>query len=204
MVKDENFVFSKFKPIKVLLIGDYMLDQYTYGDIYRISPEAPVPILNIDKKNSMPGGAGNVALNLLELGAKVDLLGRIGEDKEGKELLSILEKSKLNTENLIEQKHCPTILKNRLIAESQQVLRVDFEKILPLSKDLEEKIIKKLPNLIKDKQVIAISDYGKGFLSKKLLFEIIRISKDFNVPTIIDPKGEDFSKYRGASILKPN
>jgi len=197
-------MLSRFFPVTVLVIGDFMLDTYTTGKINRISPEAPVSVLHVQKEESRPGGAGNVALNLVSLGAKVISVGRIGHDFAGDVLKDSLENEGIDIEHLIAQKGYKTPVKNRLIADAQQVLRVDFETVTPLSEEWEEWIIEHLPPLIEKVQIVAISDYGKGFLSRNLLKEVIDISRSKGIPVIVDPKGDDFSKYAGASVIKPN
>jgi len=196
--------FSKLQKVHTLVIGDFMLDRYTYGEIRRISPEAPVSILKVDKEKMQPGGAGNVVLNLLSLGSKVTAIGRVGDDIQGDILKKLLKDKNANVDYLFTQKNHKTSLKNRFIAESQQILRVDFEKIDYLLKELEEKIIKKLEKILTSIDVVAISDYGKGFLSEKLLRYVIDLSNLKNIPVIVDPKGKDFKKYEKATILKPN
>src|SRR5271170_7527422 len=197
-------MLSRFFPVSVLVIGDFMLDTYTTGKINRISPEAPVSVLHVQKEESRPGGAGNVALNLLSLGAKVYTVGRIGNDYAGDELKDALEKEGIDIEHLIFQKGYKTPVKNRLIADAQQVLRVDFETVTSLPEQLEEWIIERLSPLIDKVQIVAISDYGKGFLSRNLLQQVIQISNSKGIPVIVDPKGDDFSKYAGATVIKPN
>lgn len=181
-----------------------MLDKYTKGNIKRISPEAPVSVLHVENEHALPGGAGNVALNLLSLKAEVCAIGRVGKDKDGEDLISFLKKEGVNVENVLFQEDYPTAIKNRLIAISQQVIRIDKEKICPLDIHLENELIGKLPKLIQKQDVIAISDYGKGFLSFRLIQAVIENARKFKVPVIVDPKGTDFSKYKKCNIIKPN
>ncbi|MFA5250366.1 MAG: bifunctional ADP-heptose synthase [Parachlamydiales bacterium] len=203
-MKELSFLFDAKKPVRALVLGDLMLDKYTTGTIKRISPEAPVTILNVEKKEVRPGGAGNVVLNLLALKAEVTVLGRLGFDEEGKELFSSLRSKGAAVFSLIRQKAYPTTAKNRLIASSQQLIRIDSEKILPLPLRLEKKVLAFLKILIPQMQVVAISDYGKGFLTCSILQEALRLCRFYKVPAIVDPKGADFTKYAGAFILKPN
>lgn len=197
-------MLSRFNPVKVLVIGDFMLDTYTTGKVKRVSPEAPVSILHVEKEESWAGGAGNVALNFTALGAKASVIGRVGQDIAGDELKECLERQGVGTEALVYQKGFKTPVKNRLIADLQQVLRVDFETIEPLPVDIEKELLGQIPDLLEGIQTIAISDYAKGFLTTTLLEEIIKEAKERNIPVIVDPKGEDFSKYNGATIIKPN
>ena len=197
-------MLSRLGPVKVLVIGDFMLDAYTNGKIQRISPEAPVSVLHAHHEESRPGGAGNVILNLCSLGAEVSVVGRVGRDYAGEEIRSSLEQEGVNVRGLVSQKRYKTPVKNRFIADSQQVLRVDFESISPIPEDLEQEVIRLLPDLMDDCQIVAVSDYGKGFLTHTILGVVIEMAKARHVPIIVDPKGIDFTKYRGASIIKPN
>lgn len=197
-------MLSRFSAAKVLVVGDFMLDTYTTGKVKRISPEAPVSVLHAQTQEYRPGGAGNVVLNLTSLGAKVYALGRIGNDTAGEQFLSALRIEGVDQTGILVQHGFQTPVKNRFIADAQQVLRVDFETIVPLPENLEHAIVERLPSILDAVQIVAISDYGKGFLSRSLLLTIIEMAKEKNVPVIVDPKGDDFSKYQGATILKPN
>lgn len=197
-------ILSRFSPVKVLVIGDFMLDTYTTGKIKRISPEAPVSVLHVEKEESRPGGAGNVALNLVSLGASVTVAGRVGFDLAGEKLRDALESDGIETRYLFSQRDYKTPVKNRLIADSQQILRVDFEQVEQIPLWMETEIILQLDSLLDGVQTIAISDYGKGFLSKHFLQQIIEKASKDKIPVIVDPKGDDFSKYAGASLIKPN
>jgi len=195
---------SHLQSFTALVIGDFLLDTYTSGRVKRISPEAPVPVMEVQRQDSRPGGAGNVVLNLIALGAKVIVSGRIGADPIGEQLKDNLAKDGVDLRGLLVEEHYQTPIKNRLIADSQQLLRVDIETIRPISEAFENRIISQLQELISLVKVIAISDYGKGFLTPSLIARVIAIAKSSSIPVIIDPKGADFSKYRGATILKPN
>jgi D-glycero-beta-D-manno-heptose-7-phosphate kinase len=197
-------MLSRFKSIKVLIIGDFMLDTYTTGKIRRISPEAPVSVLHVQKEESRPGGAGNVVLNLLSLGAQAIAVGRIGFDQAGEELRDFLEREGADVTSLFRQEGFQTPVKNRLIADAQQVLRVDKETISPIPEFLEQMVLERIVGLLEQVQIVAVSDYGKGFLSKNLLKHVIEASVQKNIPIIIDPKGNDFTRYRGATVIKPN
>lgn len=201
MVKLAN-TFNQFRPFKALVIGDFMLDRYTTGRVKRISPEAPVPVMEVLNQESRPGGAGNVVLNLTVLGASVFAVGRIGQDEAGVELKAHLNGA--DTSGLLIEANYKTPVKNRLIADSQQLIRIDFEQITPISAEFEEKVIERLKILIPQVQVVALSDYGKGFLSNRVIATAIEIAKKAGIPAVIDPKGTDFTKYKGATVLKPN
>lgn len=196
--------FGRLGPIKALVIGDLLLDTYTIGKARRISPEAPVAVVNVQREESRAGGAGNVILNLLSLGAQVSAIGRIGNDNGGMTLRQCLVNEGVDCRGIVVQSDYPTPVKNRIIAENQQVVRIDHEKIVPTPADVEQQIIKMLPELLEGVQVIAISDYGKGFLTATLLQAIIHLGRQANLCIIADPKGIDFAKYSGVSIIKPN
>lgn len=197
-------IFSLLKRAKVLVIGDFMLDVYTMGRVTRISPEAPVPVLCVEQESRRPGGTGNAILNLISLGMEVVAVGRVGRDGPGHFFLETISEDGVDTKGIIVDPAFITPTKCRMIADNQQLLRVDHEMVSPLSDKLEKKLLKNLPELLKEVAVIAISDYAKGFLSRSLLGSLIAIAKEHKIPVIVDPKGIDFTKYKGATILKPN
>ena len=189
---------------KILVIGDLMIDHYLWGKCERISPEAPVQIVNIDKESSVLGGAGNVINNLRALGSRVDVLSVVGDDYVANELKALLENIKVQSNMLIIEQNRKTSKKSRLIASQQQVLRYDNESIEDISSASEKEIINKLSANISNYDVVILSDYGKGVLTTKLTQEIISISNKNNVKVFVDPKGKDYSKYKGAYTLTPN
>ena len=195
---------SHLQPFTALVIGDFMLDTYTTGRVKRVSPEAPVLVMEVQRQESRPGGAGNVVLNLIALGAKVIVSGRIGADEAGVRLKQSLSKDGVDLQGLLVEENYQTPVKNRLIADSQQLLRVDNETIRSIPDIFENQIIEKLRHVITHVKVIALSDYGKGFLTSSLIARVIALAKCSKVPIIVDPKGADFIKYKGATILKPN
>lgn len=195
---------SRLNNCKILVVGDLILDTYTIGKARRISPEAPVAVVQVIKEENRPGGAGNVVLNLLSLGAEVSLLGRVGKDASGETLKEVLAAEQVDLSGLFVQGAFYTPTKNRIIAENQQIVRVDYEQVTPLEEMLEQKIIEALPRLLVGVKAIAISDYGKGFLSRTLLAAILDNAKELNIPVVTDPKGIDFTKYNGTTIIKPN
>ncbi len=197
-------VFNELKPIKALVIGDFVLDRYTKGKVDRISPEAPVPVLHVLNQEDLPGMSGNVVLNLLAFGAAVSIIGRIGNDMEGKYLSELLTAKGADTSCLWVQDQYQTPIKQRLIADAQQLVRIDHEEVISLSSPLEAQILEHLNDQVETFDVIAISDYAKGFLSDKLLSHVIQLGNKYQIPVIIDPKGNDFSKYQGATLIKPN
>lgn len=197
-------IFNKIRRNKIMVVGDFLLDTYTIGKAKRISPEAPVAVVHVQREENRPGGAGNVALNLVSLESDVVIIGRVGDDQAGKTLLEFLKSEGIDISGMYIQHDFPTPVKNRILAENQQIVRIDYESVQPISEMLEQKIIEALPRLMDGVKVLAISDYGKGFLSKTLLAALIELAKQQNIIVIADPKGLDFSRYSGATIIKPN
>ncbi len=186
-----------FSHAKVLVIGDVMLDRYWYGGVSRISPEAPVSIVHINQIKECAGGAGNVALNIVSLGSQAELLGIIGTDEAGASLKGHLDRVNGYFQ---EESSIPTITKLRVISQNQQLIRIDFEESLAqLNKAILEE---KYESLLPDVNAIILSDYGKGTLSS--VGFLIEKAKKANIPVFVDPKGTDFTRYRGASLLTPN
>lgn len=198
----ESFVQLKKKKIGV--IGDFMLDSYTKGSVKRISPEAPVCVLKVSKQQMQPGGAGNVVLNCLALGAEVCAFGRIGSDYSSGYLKSALHEAGANTSGLIYEKAFETPLKNRFMAGYQQLLRVDFENEEPATLDTKQELLTHFKHVFPSLDLVLISDYNKGLLSKDFLKDILDLCHKLNLPVFVDPKGHDFSKYKGATLIKPN
>jgi D-beta-D-heptose 7-phosphate kinase / D-beta-D-heptose 1-phosphate adenosyltransferase len=192
------------KSPKLLVVGDLMVDQYFWGSCDRISPEAPVPVINIDSETSVLGGAGNVVNNLIGLGAKVDVISVIGDCKISNELTNLLSDIGVRTEFLIVQKNRISSKKSRIVASQQQVIRYDRENTNEISLKAQEKVIKSFKKIVNDYEVILFSDYGKGLFTNYLTQSLISIAKEFNKKVLIDPKGSDYLKYKGAYLLTPN
>ncbi len=199
-----SFDASLISQKKILLAGDLMLDHYTFGAVERISPEAPVPILHVQRDEIRPGGAGNAILNIKTLGIKVSALGRVGNDETGRQLIKLLQGEDVEVSGVVVDPHYITPRKNRIIASQQQLIRIDYEKFAPLPPELEKALIEKLPSLLEGVDTVALSDYDKGFLTPTFIQALILEARSRNIPVIIDPKGRDFSKYRGATLIKPN
>ena len=200
----QNFRDGALDKRQILLVGDLMLDQYTYGSIQRISPEAPVPVLNPQRQESRPGGAGNAALNLVSLGQSVRLLGRVGNDAPGQTLRRELDREGIDTNAVVIDETTPTPLKNRLIASGQQVMRLDQEQVRPLPVPLEHSFEARLSQILDGVHLVAISDYGKGLCTPSFLQTLITAARAASIPVLVDPKGRDITRYRGATLLKPN
>jgi D-beta-D-heptose 7-phosphate kinase/D-beta-D-heptose 1-phosphate adenosyltransferase len=196
--------FRSIGPFTALVLGDFMFDTYTSGRVKRISPEAPVPVLEVESIASRPGGAGNVVLNVAALGGTVFACGRVGKDIAGESLCQRLVESQVDVQGLFRQEKYQTPVKNRLIANAQQLLRVDWEEMAPLAQSDEDEVIAFVQKAITEVDVIAISDYGKGFVTDRIAQRTIEISRAQQVPVVVDPKGINFAKYRGATVVKPN
>jgi D-beta-D-heptose 7-phosphate kinase/D-beta-D-heptose 1-phosphate adenosyltransferase len=192
------------KKPDILVIGDLMIDHYLWGSCDRISPEAPVQVVNVKKESSVLGGAGNVINNLFALGANVDVISVIGDDFVANELKILLEKIEVSSSNLIVENNRKTSKKSRLIASQQQVLRYDMESIDDINEESSHKILENLKLNIKKYNSIILSDYGKGVLTTNLTKEIIKIANENKVKVLVDPKGKDYSKYKGSYTLTPN
>jgi len=196
-------ILKKARP-NILVIGDFMIDHYLWGSCERISPEAPVQVVDINKETTVLGGAGNVVNNLKALGAVVSVSGVIGNDENGKELVSMLQEIDVISENLIIQEGRKTSKKSRVIAVSQQILRYDKESKEDIAGDSVNEIVSKLESSISNYDAIILSDYGKGVLTDALCQSVIALAHQSSVKVLVDPKGSDFSKYRGAYLLTPN
>jgi D-beta-D-heptose 7-phosphate kinase/D-beta-D-heptose 1-phosphate adenosyltransferase len=183
-----------------------MLDQYVYGDVDRVSPEAPIPVLNINSRSYVVGGAGNVACNISAIGGVANLVAVIGDDLAGSQINNLLDETERAVASLIVGSDYPTTVKTRFVADGQHLLRVDEELIDIYSTQFLEVVFSTVKSLLDQKPpgVIVLSDYGKGVLSETVVRKIIKAAKVLNIPVIIDPKGTDYSKYYGADILTPN
>jgi len=194
---------EKLQP-KILVIGDLMIDKYLWGECNRVSPEAPVQVINVKRETKVLGGAGNVAKNLVSLGSKVEVLSVIGGCEISNELRKLFKEINLSTEYLIEQKNRVTSKKTRIISAQQQVIRYDIESDEDINKDSEEKLIDFFRSIVKNFELVILSDYGKGVLTSSVVQEIIEISNSLGIKVIVDPKGSDYSKYTSAYLLTPN
>lgn len=188
----------------LLVIGDVMLDHYIYGECNRISPEAPVPVFEIINEQKMLGGAGNVVKNILALGAKCDFISVIGDDSAGDDMTSLLVQQGVQVDHILKEENRQSTLKNRLIASSQQLIRIDKESRFDIAKETEITIFNIVEKNISNYDIILLSDYLKGVLTKELCSRIIELCNSKGVKLIIDPKGNDYSKYKNAYLLKPN
>lgn len=197
-------LFESFSSTRILCVGDVMLDRFIKGKISRISPEAPIPVLHIKDEMVILGGAGNVVRNLEALGASVTFLSVVGNDKEGAHIQTLLEALPRVNSFLLKDTLRATTVKTRFIAENQQILRTDQEKTSALPKDLEDKLIKSFKEHIATHDLAILSDYAKGIFSPRGLQALIAEAKIQGKPILVDPKGRDYSRYRGATLLTPN
>ena len=197
-------LLSPKRKIKILVVGDLILDEYIWGSVDRISPEAPVQIVEVQSENLIPGGAANVANNLVALGCDVYMTGAIGKDQKGDKLLQLLKEENINCDGIKKFDHRPTINKIRVIAHSQQIIRIDREGKTYLGDKIEKEIIAYLVSTIPMVDGVICSDYLKGLLTDNILKTIMTTSKQNNKLVFVDPKGKDFSKYKGGNILTPN
>lgn len=197
---------SELKKFNILIVGDLMLDSYLYGNIQRISPEAPVPVLEKIKIENKPGGAANVALNVKSLGSDATLLGTIGDDNSGKILMELLNENEIETENIITVKNRPTTVKTRILSGSHHILRIDEEEISDLA-DTEMHTLKQRFDAIIEKNsidAVIIQDYNKGLLNKDFITHIIAECNKKNIFISVDPKFKNFNWYSGVRFFKPN
>jgi rfaE bifunctional protein kinase chain/domain len=194
---------DSFGERRLAVIGDVMLDRFCWGAVTRISPEAPVPIVQIFQTSAALGGAANTALNVAALGGKATLIGAIGKDAAGRELRNLLSTRGISF-GLTETEGRPTTTKTRIIAQHQQVLRIDEENVVPLAGPGFADACRRIEYAIADSEGVIISDYAKGFVSRDLAAFAISMANRQGKPVLVDPKGSDASKYLGASVLKPN
>jgi len=198
-------LFSKFQNLRILVIGDIMVDAYVIGKVNRISPEAPVPIVSLDFEEQRIGGAGNVAINLLALGAQPIVCSVIGDDDHGIILKNILIEKGISTQGVIVSKERKTTVKTRVIANSQQLLRIDSETTNPINEKEVNDLFSQIKTLISAGiDGIIFEDYNKGVLTESLIHQVIVLAKQNNIPTTVDPKRDNFLTYQGVTLFKPN
>jgi len=196
--------FEKFDTLKALVIGDLMVDSYLFGKVDRISPEAPVPVVLLDKRDYRLGGAANVALNLRALGAQVAIASVVGQDEMGDKLGELLRADGISTEGLVQSNERKTTVKHRIIGNNHQMLRVDDEDLHDLSERERTAVFAWIKNEISKYDVLVFEDYDKGVLGEALIQSIIEIAKSAGIPTVVDPKKNNFLSYSGATLFKPN
>lgn len=199
-------LFESFGSIKAVVVGDVMLDTYMWGHVERISPEAPVPVVALDKKEQRLGGAANVALNLVSLGAQVAVFSIIGNDDDGKILKQRFKEENIKDEYLLQSKQRITTNKSRVIARNQQMLRLDAEITNDLSAEDEQLLVEAVEKYIKEERprLLIFEDYNKGVLTEKVISTLVELCKQHDIITTVDPKRKNFFTYKGVTIFKPN
>lgn len=208
MVSQDYFtqLFESFNNKNILILGDVMIDSYLWGDVNRISPEAPVPILTGVGRDNRLGGAANVALNIQALGANPVLCSVIGDDLRSHDFFKLLKQQKLSSEGIVTCQHRMTTVKTRVISQHQHLLRVDEEICTPIAHESEEKLIKKLLMVIDIHRIDAIifEDYDKGVITPSVIKRVVDITSEKGIPTLVDPKKRNYNDYKGVTFFKPN
>ena len=199
-----NKIFDAFDNLRVLIVGDVMIDSYVFGRVERISPEAPIPIVNVKRKEIRLGGAGNVAMNIKSLGATPILCSVVGADSDAKDLLNLLIDNDLPIDGIIQSKARITTVKQRILAGSQHIVRIDSEMDSLINADEQALLIEKAEALAESCDVIIFEDYDKGVLTAESIKQIVAFAKSKGIPTIVDPKKRNFLNYQGTDIFKPN
>jgi D-beta-D-heptose 7-phosphate kinase/D-beta-D-heptose 1-phosphate adenosyltransferase len=189
---------------RLAIIGDLIMDRYMIGDVTRISPEAPIPVLAVKTNELRLGGAGNVAANLVAMEAQVEVVGVVGDDGLGRAMREMFEAIGASADGLVVDEGRPTIEKTRMMSGVQQMLRVDREERRPIAEEVEEQVLKAALKAVENCDCIVLSDYGKGLLTDRVLSQVIQAAKQRDVPVLVDPKGADFSRYKGATLITPN
>lgn len=189
---------------KIMVLGDIILDTYVSGNVTRISPEAPVPIINCETEYSVLGGAGNVAKNLCSLNCEPILISVVGDSKKAHIVRTILNNYQICNESLVVDKNRPTTTKTRMMVGTQQLLRLDNEITDDISPDIEDEIVAKILDVIDDISTVIISDYGKGVITNSLLKKVVPMFKEKGIPICVDPKEKHFDCYKGATVITPN
>jgi D-glycero-beta-D-manno-heptose-7-phosphate kinase len=205
-VKDQTLrqIVAAFPGRSVLIVGDVMLDEYVWGETRRISAEAPVPIVEVQRRTYLPGGAGNAAANVVSLQGRALLGGVVGADEPARRLREALQERAIDARGLVVDAARPTTTKTRVIIQHQQVARMDHERRQPLSEALEEQLLGWVEQALPRADVCVISDYAKGVVSARVAQRFIGLARRAGKPVVVDPKGADYQKYRGAAVVKPN
>ncbi len=199
-------IFDSFTKLKALIIGDVMIDSYLWGDVSRISPEAPVPIVSVEKRENRLGGAANVAKNIKSLGATPILCSVIGQDDKSSLFFDLMDREGLDKAGIVKSPHRLTTTKFRIIGNNHQMLRVDEESLISLQNEEMTSLMKFIKNILKNKKVdvVIFEDYDKGAISHELILSVINLANNNNIPVVVDPKKNNFLYYRNATLFKPN
>jgi D-beta-D-heptose 7-phosphate kinase/D-beta-D-heptose 1-phosphate adenosyltransferase len=197
-------ILAEFPRQRILVVGDVMLDRFLWGKVSRISPEAPVPVVEINRESLFPGGAANVARNLRALGSSVSILGVLGDDDTGEDLRDLLDQQGVNTDGLIIDPNRPTTLKTRIVAHGQQVVRFDHEKCVDLPPQIERKVLEQFESRLENVSAVIFEDYAKGLLSQRLLNAMQRLAHQARKVTAADPNSRSRIRYSGLTAVTPN
>jgi rfaE bifunctional protein kinase chain/domain len=204
-MSDFDLLFTEFSKKRILVVGDVMIDAYLRGKVNRVSPEAPVPIVSLEREEDRLGGAANVALNLVALGAKPVICSVVGNDSHSKDLQMLLKESAISSEGIVFSPDRQTTVKTRVIGNNQQLLRIDSEQIDPITVEEESKLITKVEQLMDHgADALIFEDYNKGVLTPKVIEQLIKLARKRAIPTAVDPKKENFLAYRNVTLFKPN
>jgi rfaE bifunctional protein kinase chain/domain len=197
-------IISNFKHKNILVVGDLILDHYVFGKVDRISPEAPVPVVRAHRENFVCGGSANVGLNLVSLGGRASICGVVGLDHFGNVLMGLVEKGNIGTRLLVRERIRPTTLKTRIIAQHQQVVRLDWESVEPLSIDINRQLMLRIKKQISKFDAVIIEDYGKGVINPAFISDLVRLCTEKKKIVTVDPKEEHFDLYQNVTSLTPN
>lgn len=196
--------YAIYGNVKILVIGDLILDHYIYGSCNRISPEAPVPVVEVKKESYTLGGAGNVLKNIISLGCQANIISITGNDTESGIVEKHLQAQNINGDGIFKDNSRCTTIKSRVLVSNHQLIRLDREITKPVDNIMADKLLKVVTERIKDYDILLLSDYNKGLFTEYLLSKLFAICRKLSIKTILDPKGADFSKYKGVNIIKPN
>lgn len=197
-------ILEQFKGLKVLVVGDVMIDAYYFGKVERISPEAPVPVVAVEKKEKRLGGAANVAMNLVALGAKPIVCSVVGDDKDGDDLIELFHQHGVGTTGIVKSKDRATTVKLRVISQATQMLRIDTENTEPISAVESYELVERIHQLLIDADVLIFEDYDKGVLTTENIAKITEKAHLRDIPVVVDPKKRNFNAYKNADLFKPN
>ena len=199
-------IFEKFNSLNILIIGDVMMDSYVWGNIERVSPEAPVPVVKVTKKENRLGGAANVALNIQSLGARPIICAIVGDDQDGLDLIRLMDSANLTKEGILTVKGRQTTVKTRIIAHNQHIVRVDAETDTIIPNDTTRLVQERISEIITEQKIDAIifEDYDKGLISEELITFVVDLANQKNIITVVDPKKRNFHFYKDVSLFKPN
>lgn len=197
-------ILEQFNGLNVLVVGDVMIDAYYFGKVERISPEAPVPVVAVEKKENRLGGAANVAMNLVALGAKPTVCSVVGNDKDGDDLIQLFHHNGVSTNGIVKSDERVTTVKLRVISQATQMLRIDTEETKAINNKESAELVERISVLLKDADVLIFEDYDKGVLTKENIAQITAEAQKNNVPVVVDPKKRNFKHYHYADLFKPN